>query len=240
MKLKERLKTAAQNLGGSRPILLGFLGDSVTQGCFELYTPTETSIQTEFRSYEAYHAKLKRILEELYPCVPINILNAGISGDNAPNGRRRLARDILPFGPDLVVVCFGLNDSMSGLEGLDTYGEALDGIFRDLRAAGSEAVFMTPNMMATEVTAETRDPFLRNILEDVARVQNSGILDAYMDRARAVCDANGIPVCDCYQIWKTLASNGVDTTRLLSNRANHPNEAMHWLFANALFQTIML
>ena len=86
MKLIQRFRSAAQNLGGDRPILLAFLGDSVTQGCFELYTPTECTLETEFRSYQAYHAKLRRMLEELYPSVPINILNAGISGDNAPNG----------------------------------------------------------------------------------------------------------------------------------------------------------
>ncbi len=240
MKLKERLKAAAENLGSSRPILIGFLGDSVTQGCFELYTPEETSIQTEFRSYESYSAKLGRILAELYPNVPINILNTGISGDNAPNGLRRLSRDILPFSPDLVVVCFGLNDSMSGMEGLDTYGQALDGIFKALHTNGTEVVFMTPNMMATQVTAETRDPFLRGILQDVARVQNEGILDAYMDRARAVCADNLVPVCDCYKIWKALAENGVDTTRLLSNRANHPTPNMHWLFAAQLMQTVLL
>lgn len=239
MKLKERLKTAAQNFGCNRPILLGFLGDSVTQGCFELYTPTEASLQTEFRSHEAYHAKLGRMLGELYPSVPINILNAGISGDNAPNGLRRLSRDILPFQPDLVVVCFGLNDSMSGLEGLDAYGEALDGIFKGLKEKEIETIFMTPNMMATEVTAETRDPYLRGVFEDIVRVQNGGVLDAYMDKARAVCAANGIPVCDCYKTWQDLYQNGVETTRLLSNRANHPTGNMHWLFAFKLLQMIL-
>ncbi len=239
MKLMERLKEATQNFGRCRPIVLGFLGDSVTQGCFELYTPTETSIETEFRSYDAYHAKLRRILEELYPNVPINILNTGISGDNAPNGRRRLARDILPFAPDLVVVCFGLNDAMSGPEGLERYGDALAGIFQDLKEAGLEAIFMTPNMMATELNAEIRDPFMRGIYQDVVRVQKEGILDAYVDRARQVCRENSVPVCDCYRIWKALYENGVNTTRLLANRANHPNEQMHWLFANMLLQTIL-
>ncbi len=239
MKLVHRLRACAQSPGKFRPILLGFLGDSVTQGCFELYKTGENAIETEFRSGCAYHAHLKRMLEGLYPNVPINILNAGISGDNAPSGLVRLDRDILPFAPDLVVVCFGLNDAMAGPQGLDRYGQALEGIFRKLRAAGIETIFLTPNMMATRVTQEEQDPFIRSILADIAQVQNGGTLDAYMDRARAVCAAQGVPVCDCYRRWKRLWENGVDITRLLSNRANHPSEAMHWLFAGELLETIL-
>lgn len=239
MKLKEKLKFAANNLGQYRPVLLGFLGDSVTQGCFEIYTPTENTLETEFRSYAGYHTKLKRIFEELYPNVPINILNAGISGDNAPNGLKRLERDILSFCPDLVVVCFGLNDSTRGMEGISDYAQALDGIFKAIKAKDIDVILMTPNMMCTQVNAETRDPYLRSVLEDIARIQNEGILDAYMDMARKVSQENGVPVCDCYRMWKSLDENGVDINRQLANRANHPNEYMLWLFAASLFQTIM-
>ena len=49
-------------MGHFRPIVIGFLGDSVTQGCFELYKTGETDFDTEFRSYEAYHSKLTRDL----------------------------------------------------------------------------------------------------------------------------------------------------------------------------------
>ena len=67
MKITERIKENAKELGKHRPIVIGFLGDSVTQGCFELYSTGENSLETEFRSYEGYHSKLKRILEEVFP-----------------------------------------------------------------------------------------------------------------------------------------------------------------------------
>jgi len=47
----------------------------------------------------------------------------------------------------------------------------------------------------------------------------------------------GVTVCDCYSLWKEL-SKTKDITMLLSNRINHPTEAMHELFADALFNTI--
>ncbi len=239
MRIAERIRENVGRPGQNRPVTIGFLGDSVTQGCFELYSTGEDSIETEFRSFQAYHSKLKRMLEEVFPSVPINIVNAGISGDNAPNGRTRLQRDILSYQPDLVVVCFGLNDAGRGMEGLSDYAQALEGIFRELQAAGTEVIFMTPNMMGTRAVAEEKDPFIHSLLEGMTKLQTDGIMDAYMDRAREVCEANGVPVCDCYRKWKRLEESGADVTRLLANRVNHPTENMHWLFAASLFEMML-
>lgn len=239
MKITERIKENANNPGQYRPVTIGFLGDSVTQGCFELYSTGEESLETEFRSFRAYHSKLKRMLEEVFPSVPINIINGGISGDNAPNGKNRLQRDMVSFRPDLVVVCYGLNDATRGMEGIADYAEALDGIFKELHASGIEVIFMTPNMMGTRVVAEQKDPYIRSVLENITAFQVNGTMDAYMARAREVCARNHVPVCDCYAKWKKLEENGADVTRLLANRVNHPAEHMHWLFAVSLFEMIM-
>ena len=67
---------------------------------------------------------MKEILNFLYPSAQINIINSGISGDNAVNGNNRFERDITPFNPDLVVVAFGLNDSCQGKEGVERYAMA--------------------------------------------------------------------------------------------------------------------
>lgn len=239
MRITEKIKESAEKVGMHRPIVMGFLGDSITQGCFELYKTGENSMQTEFRSYQAYHSKLKYMLEAVFPSVPINIINAGISGDNAPNGRKRLGRDMIAFQPDLVGVCFGLNDVCRGTEGISDYENALDGIFKELEASGIETIFITPNMIGTRVVAEESDPYIRTILENVTRYQADGTMDAYMAKAREVCARNHVPVCDCYEKWKKLSENGADITRLLANRVNHPSENMHWLFAVSLFEMIM-
>lgn len=239
MRIRERIKECARELGQHRPIVIGFLGDSVTQGCFELYRTGEDSIETEFRSGQAYHSKLKGLLEAVFPSVPFNIINAGISGDNAQNGRQRLGRDILSCSPDLVVVCYGLNDANAGLDRIEDYANALEGIFQELAKAGIDTIFMTPNMMATRVVAEETDPLLRSVLAGPVEHQLNGDMDAYMERAREVCALNQVPVCDCYARWKCLEACGADVTRLLANRVNHPAEQMHWLFAAALFDRII-
>jgi len=79
---------------------------------------------------------------------------------------------------------------------------------------------------------------IKNIAADVAKTQNEGVFDAYIDAAKALCDKMGITVCDCYAKWKKLASCGINVTELLSNKINHPTREMNWLFAYSLVETI--
>ena len=42
------------------------------------------------------------------------MINAGVGGDTAWGGCGAIAADVLAFDPDLVTICFGLNDSGAG------------------------------------------------------------------------------------------------------------------------------
>ena len=134
MKIVQKLAARAADNFNQPPVTIAFLGDSVTQGCFEIYQPDEKSIETVYDQANAYHAQFARMLAELYPAAPVNIINAGISGDNAPHGLERLERDVLSHRPDLTVVCYGLNDCRSNPEGLEIYRSALSGIFDKIQA----------------------------------------------------------------------------------------------------------
>ena len=151
MKIIEKFKAKQADKHNQPPVTIAFLGDSVTQGCFEVYIDSSGDVETVFDKNSAYHNHLAKILTILYPNVPVNMINAGISGDNAPHGFERLSRDVLPFSPDLVVVCFGLNDCGQGAEGLQKYTDALGDIFRALKEKNIEVIFMTPNMMNTSI-----------------------------------------------------------------------------------------
>ena len=65
---------------------IAFLGDSVTQGCFELYITEQGAIETVFESNYAYHARLQQLLRLFYPRCPVTFVNAGISGGKADFG----------------------------------------------------------------------------------------------------------------------------------------------------------
>jgi len=231
---------AKQNDNFSNPgVSVAFFGDSVTQGCFEIYKKSENAIETVYDKRSAYHKYFADIFTVLCPNVPVNIINAGISGDNAPHAAKRLERDVLIHKPDLVVVCFGLNDSAQGLDGVKKYQDALSTIFDLIKESESEVIFMTPNMMCTTVSCHLTDDMSKNIASDAVKCQNDGIFDAYIDAAKEVCAKKEVTVCDCYAKWKRLASLGINVTELLSNKINHPTREMNWLFAYSLVETIL-
>lgn len=229
---------AKDNFNKKSPTI-AFLGDSVTQGCFEVYKKNTTEIETVFDKTSAYPNYIEKIFSVLFPSVPVNIINAGISGDNAPHGLARLEDDVLCHNPDLVVVCFGLNDVGGGLTNIEKYAEALDGIFIKLKEKDIEVIFMTPNMMNTYTDCSITDPDIKRIADLAAARQNGGELDKYTERAKEVCRDNGITVCDCYSKWKELYESGVDVTALLANKINHPTRDMNWLFACSLVETMI-
>jgi lysophospholipase L1-like esterase len=238
VKILEKIKNKQNDINGNPSVTIALLGDSVTQGCFELYKTGSESFQTEFRVEDGYHTKLRALLQMLYPSVPVNMIHAGISGNTAQQGLERVDRDVCAYHPDLTVVCFGLNDCTRGADRLEGYIADLAEIFKKLKACNSEIIFMTPNMMNTYVSYRDPDPLFLSIGQSIMNTQVSGTLDAYMDAARAVAKEENIPLCDCYAKWKKLQESGVDTTFLLANNVNHPNRDMHWLFAWELFNKI--
>jgi len=239
MKILKLLSKKNADVSSSAPITIAFLGDSVTQGCFELCKGYNCEFDA-INDYEAvYHSQLKKMLNYFFSDTPINIINAGIGGNSAQQGCDRIERDVLAYSPDLVVVCFGLNDVCAGIENVDNYISALEGIFSKLKGRGIETIFMTPNMLNTYLSPLTTLDSEINFAKYTAGIQTNCIMDEYMDAARKLCTQECIPVCDCYRKWKKLYEEGVNTTKLLSNHINHPSREMHMLFAVSLFEIIM-
>ena len=143
MKILEKIKAKQANPAGAEPITLAFIGDSVTQGCYELYKTGDRSFMAEFRVEQTYHNKLRHILELCYPQVPFNMIYAGINGNNTTSGLSRLDRDVIAFHPDLTVVCYGLNDCVSGMDNLEKYKENLRQIFAKLKLPASLEPFFS-------------------------------------------------------------------------------------------------
>lgn len=239
MKFFELMKEKSEKTIDAKIPTIAFLGDSVTQGCFELYMKGENRYETEFLSESAYHNCLKKMLAFLFPNVPVNIINAGVSGDNTYGGVKRLQRDVITHNPDLTVVCFGLNDCCGGKEGLCGFENNLRTIYTNLKECGGEVICMTANMMNTYVSYRIEHEELRTLAEMTVKAQTEGVLKMYCDAAKRVAAECGVRVCDVYSKWEQMYNNGVDTTELLANYMNHPKKEMHWLFAFSLIETMM-
>lgn len=238
MKVLQKMQVKANDNFNAEGVTVAFLGDSVTQGCFELYKKGENQYETIFEKRNSYERYFFDILSVIFPSVTVNVINAGISGDNATRGAVRVDNDVIRHAPDLTVVCYGLNDCSFDDNSVRRYTKALETIFDKLSAAGSDIIFMTPNMMNTKISPHLTDANFISVAEECAKKQNDGFFDAHIDAARELCKSKGIPICDCYSLWKALYSGGVDTTELLINKINHPTPDMNKLFAYELVRTI--
>ena len=241
MKIAQLLKEKQENLAGAKPVTIAFLGDSVTQGCFETFLTSPTSMDTVYDYKSVYSTRLREILNLLYPSVPVNIINSGISGDRAFRGIERLERDVLSYHPDLVVVAYGLNDSCGGESALPLYEQSLRGIFEAIRATGAEIIFLATNAMNTAVSPHLKEEVFLGLAKKFSEtVQNNGLLRTYYDTAKRVSTEYGVKVCDLYSVWERMAENGVATTELLANKLNHPVREIHTYMAMKLMECMLL
>ena len=225
MKIKDKLNMDAEQLIKNGPVTIVAFGDSITHGAFG---------QGEIDYDAVYWNVLKRKLNNVRDYVPINVINAGIGGTDAKSSVDRLDKQVLAHNPDLVTVCFGLNDVNGSL---NDYTESLRTIFGRGIETGTDVIFMTPNMLNTYVAPDTYEPLLE-YAEKTAEMQNAGKMDLFMESAVCICEEMGVTVCDCYSIWKELSKTN-DTTLLLENRINHPTREMHKLFADELYKLII-
>jgi len=223
MKLLEKLNMDMDGLMENGPVTIVALGDSVTHGALNGSNNYET----------VYWNLLKQKLNALRDYIPVNVINAGIGGTMAVDALPRMEKQVFSHDPDLVIICFGLNDVNKDME---TYLSSLEAIFRRCKDGNMDTIFLTPNMLNTYVAADTH-PDLKGYAAVTAEMQNSGKMDRYIYSAIDLANSMGIPVCDCYSKWKEL-SKTQDTTMLLSNRINHPTPEMHTLFADSLFDLI--
>lgn len=205
------------------PITIVALGDSVTHGAFK---------DGEIDYDAVYWNLLRKKINGVRNYIPVNVINAGIGGIDATGSVERLESQVLKHDPDLITVCFGLNDVNGSLE---TYLSSLKTIFEKC-SQKCEVIFMTPNMLNTYVADDTEEQHL-GYARVTAEMQNGGKMDLFMSEAVKLTESMNITVCDCYSKWKKM-SETTDTTKLLANRINHPTKEMHNLFADMLFDTI--
>jgi len=212
------------------PVTLVALGDSVTQGVME---------HKRLEPQSTYHRQLQEELEAFFPTTTFNLINAGIAGDNAPGGLARLERDVLAFQPDLVIIGFGLNDSVSGEAGEAAFAEALGAMVRRISSETDAAIILlTPPFMATRPSPKIH-PDHQEAAKVILEAQCGGSLARYAAIVRAVGQAHGISVADVHAEWQRLSQTGLDTDLWLTNGLNHPGFHGHQLAKTLVFQIIL-
>lgn len=143
MKISDKINMNFSGLKENGAINIVALGDSVTHGAF-------AANEIDYES--VYHNVLKKKINKQRNYVPVNVINSGIGGDTAQGALLRLDRDVFKYMPDLVIVCFGLNDINNPLK---DYIFAMRDIFSRCKKNIEETIFLTPNMLNTYTAANT-------------------------------------------------------------------------------------
>ena len=100
MHIKDKIYMDHKGLEQNGPINIVAFGDSVTHGALLFENNYET----------VYWNRLRQKINAVRDYVPVNVINAAIGGTTAKASLARMEKQVLKHEPDLIIVCFGLND----------------------------------------------------------------------------------------------------------------------------------
>jgi acyl-CoA thioesterase-1 len=130
----------------------------------------------------------------------VRVLNAGVSGNTAGDGLKRIRKDVLDNDPDLVLIAFGLNDMKNGVS-VSQFQEDLTAILLELSAIGAQPVLLTTTRLQQGASM-------------LARL-NPG---PFNDSIRTLAEDRNVPLIDVNDEFK-----GLNTSEYLIDAA-HPNK----------------
>lgn len=126
MKVSEKLFMDKIELIKEGAITIVAFGGSLTHGAVG---PDEINFET------VYWNRLRNKLINVRNFIPINVINSGIGGATSQSSIKRLDTQVINHLPDLIIVCFGLNDINIPLE---DFVSSLNVIFEECVKSGAE------------------------------------------------------------------------------------------------------
>lgn len=123
------LPHTAQRLAKGKYLTIVALGSSSTYGT--------GATRPEY----AYPNRLAALLQARFPTVRIRVINRGVGGEVGIGTAARIARDVLPENPDLVIWQVGTNDVLHDLPSAAVMAAVRAGI-QQIRRAGTDVILM--------------------------------------------------------------------------------------------------
>lgn len=148
----------------------------------------------------------------------LNIINAGVGGNNSQDGRARFGSDVLNKNPDLVIICFGMNDSAKDMAkhvSPAAFKANLEYFVTALKSKGIKIILATPSYIEEEMYYTRHD---RAVFESVGGA--AAYVDYYCSIIREVASEQGVlladvrEACDEYEDRTKILSDGVHATAL--------------------------
>jgi len=217
--------------GGERIV---FFGDSITQA----------------GQYVEY---IEVFLLTRFPDETFELINRGISSETLsgtseidhnpprPDAHKRFSRDITPLRPDLLVLCFGMNDGNYRPFSEELFAKYKAGVRRLAKRAAEEAkttlVIMTPPPF-DPYRKKTSDPDAGHWGHKYAFIGYDDVLERYSQWLLTFRN-DGFVVADVHTAMNRhlFERRRKKVSFYLSGDGVHPNATGHWLMAQTLLLT---
>jgi rhamnogalacturonyl hydrolase YesR len=190
----------------NRTINLVFHGHSVPTGYFN--TPN-------VRTLDAYPHLTLCAIKKAYPYAAVNVITTSIGGENAEQGAKRFANDVLIHRPDVLFIDYALNDRSIGLK---RARKAWETMVKAALKAKVKTILFTPTPDLTE-----------DILNPDA------LLEKHSQQIREIASKYRIGLIDSYAAFKKMKQDGADLKSYMA-QSNHPNEKGHAVVCKLIMQ----
>ena len=178
-------------------IKIAAFGDAVTTGtsakldvfhdCFQYGTTTVNLV----RETQTWRSITARILMDWVEG-DVEMINAGMAGDTSSKGLARMERDVLSQSPDYVLMMFGAEDALAGVE-TKAFRDNLEKIVDGIAARNARPVLMTPTPISERMTASGCT------LEELRRRQER--LSVLAQSVRKLAEEKSLPLIDLHRYF---------------------------------------
>ncbi len=181
----------------NRTLNIVFHGHSVPSGYFH---------GGVVNTMQAYPHLVFHGIKTQYPYTVLNVLTTSIGGEQAEQGEKRFADEVLTHRPDVLFIDYALNDRSIGLERAE---KAWRKMVEAALAKGIKVILLTPTPDLKENILDEKTP-----------------LAGHAAMIRRLAAEYHVGLVDSYQLFKEKAAKGEDLKAYMSQN-NHPNSAGH-------------
>ena len=158
----------------------------VLHDCFKWGTTTVNKV----RETQTWWSILERILTDWVEG-DVEIISSGLAGNTVANGVARLENDVFSHSPDYVLVMFGMDDALAGVEA-DRFREDLEKIVNRIEKEKVNLILLTPPPISEQMIVNCTMYELR-----MRKAHLSGLVQAIRD----IAEKKKLSLIDFYQYF---------------------------------------
>ena len=175
------------------------------------------------------------------------VCNKGVPGYITSEAQARFQQDVLAESPDVVIMQFGISDSMVYVwadppvkeprVSLDSYIGNLRKMVHALKACRCQVVMMTPNPLCW--TADLRQRFGRSPYLPESPMGLNVLLKDYAQGVRELAEWEKVDLVDIYELFLAYGRQKGTNFQELLLEGMHPSAQGHRLIADAVKATLL-